>query len=326
MGTKIVGLGAALPEKVLTNFDLEKMVDTSDEWIRTRTGIRERRIAAENEYSSTFAVRAARQALEMAGMSPKDIEVIIVATVTPDMFFPSTGCIVQHELGAGEIPAFDISAACSGFIYALTIADAFIKSGKFKNVLIIGVETLSKITDWTDRTSCILFGDGAGAAVLVDSEEEGILSTVIKADGSAGELLYMPAGGSRMPASEETVKNRLHYIKMKGNEVFKHAVKRMPEVSLEALKKAGLEVKDVSLLIPHQANQRITEATGERLGIEREKVFSNIEHVGNTSAASIPIAWREAYDKGMLKKGDIILLTAFGGGFTWAAAVVKWLL
>jgi len=324
MGVKIAGLGASLPERVLTNQDLEKMVDTSDEWITTRTGIKTRRIAREDEPSSKFAIEAARMAIEDAGMKPTDIDVVIVATVTPDMMFPSTGCIVSSTLGMGEIPAFDISAACSGFLYAMNIADSFIRSGKFNTALIIGVETLSKITDWEDRNTCVLFGDGAGAAVLTRSDEEGILSIEIRSDGSKGDLLYMPAGGSRMPASIETVKNRLHFIKMNGREVFKHAVTKMPAISKEVLDKAGISVDEVSLFIPHQANQRITVSTGERLGIDPSRVYSNIERFGNTSAASIPIAWWEAYSKGMIKENDIILLAAFGGGFTWAAAVIKW--
>lgn len=324
MGVIVAGLGASLPEKVLTNYDLEKMVDTSDEWITTRTGIKTRRIAREDEPSSKFAIEAARMAIEDAGMKPTDIDVVIVATVTPDMMFPSTGCIVSSTLGMGEIPAFDISAACSGFLYAMNIADSFIRSGKFNTALIIGVETLSKITDWEDRNTCVLFGDGAGAAVLTRSDEEGILGIEIRSDGSKGDLLYMPAGGSRMPASIETVKNRLHFIKMNGREVFKHAVTKMPTISKEVLDKAGISVDEVSLFIPHQANQRITISTGERLGIDPSKVYSNIERFGNTSAASIPIAWWEAYSKGLIKENDIILLAAFGGGFTWAAAVVKW--
>lgn len=324
MGVIVAGLGASLPEKVLTNQDLEKMVDTSDEWITTRTGIKTRRIAREDEPSSKFAIEAARMAIEDAGMKPTDIDVVIVATVTPDMMFPSTGCIVSSTLGMGEIPAFDISAACSGFLYAMNIADSFIRSGKFNTALIIGVETLSKITDWEDRNTCVLFGDGAGAAVLTRSEEEGILGIEIRSDGSKGNLLYMPAGGSRMPASIETVKKRLHFIKMNGREVFKHAVTKMPAISKEVLDKAGISVDEVSLFIPHQANQRITVSTGERLGIDPSRVYSNIERYGNTSAASIPIAWWEAYSKGMIKENDIILLAAFGGGFTWAAAVIKW--
>ncbi len=324
MGVIVAGLGASLPEKVLTNQDLEKMVDTSDEWITTRTGIKTRRIAREDEPSSKFAIEAAKIAIENAGMKPADIDVVIVATVTPDMMFPSTACIVSSSLGMGEIPAFDISAACSGFLYAMNIADSFIRSGKYNTALIIGVETLSKITDWEDRNTCVLFGDGAGAAVLTRSDEEGILGIEVRSDGTKGDLLYMPAGGSRMPASMETVKNRLHFIKMNGREVFKHAVTKMPAIAKEVLDKAGISVKDVSLFIPHQANQRITVSTGERLGIDPEKVYSNIERFGNTSAASIPIAWWEAYSKGMIKENDIILLAAFGGGFTWAAAVVKW--
>ncbi|MCD6455117.1 MAG: ketoacyl-ACP synthase III [Candidatus Aminicenantes bacterium] len=324
MGVVVKGLGASLPEKILTNQDLEKMVDTSDEWITTRTGIKTRRISKKDEPSSKFAIEAGRMAIEDAGMKPSDIDVVIVATVTPDMMFPSTGCIVASELGMGETPAFDISAGCSGFLYAMNIADSFIRAGKYSTALIIGVEELSKITDWTDRSTCVLFGDGAGAAVLTRSEEEGILSIEIRSDGSKGELLYMPAGGSRMPASEYTVKNRLHYVKMNGREVFKYAVTKMPAISKEALEKAGVSVDQVDLFIPHQANQRITESTGERLGIDPSRVFSNIAKYGNTSAASIPIAWWEAYKEGKIKEGDIILLAAFGAGFTWGAAVVKW--
>lgn len=323
---RITGTGSALPEKILTNADLERMVDTNDEWITTRTGIKQRRIASEGEYTSTFAVRAARQALAMAGIGPEELDLIILGTVTPDFPFPSTACIIQHELGAHNAAAFDLSAACSGFIYGLSIAESFIKSGAKKKVLVIGAEVLSRIVDWTDRNTCILFGDGSGAAVVEAREEDsGILSTHIYSNGSFWEALYQPGCGSRNPASHErTIEDRLFFIRMEGNDVFKHAVRAMEEAAFAALSANGLSPSEISLFIPHQANRRIIDATGKRLGLPDDKVFVNLHNYGNTSSASIPIALDEANRAGRLKAGDIVLLDAFGGGYTWGSALLRW--
>ncbi len=322
---RILSTGSAVPDKVLTNLDLEKMVDTSDEWIRTRTGIRERRIADDETATSDLVIEASKRAMEAAGMGPKDLDAIIVGTVTPDMLFPSTACFVQKGLGINEIPAFDVSAACSGFLYGLTIAQGLIANKTYEIILLAGAETLSKILDWTDRSTCVLFGDGAGACIVVQSEDErGILSMHLGADGSLGDLLKQPGGGSRFPASPETLEKGLHYVKMKGNDVFKYAVRAMEDSALKALRKANLTSDDVDLLIPHQANLRIMRATAKRLGIPAEKVFVNIDRYGNISAGSIPIALDEANRMGRIKEGDILLLDAFGGGFTWGAAVMRW--
>jgi 3-oxoacyl-[acyl-carrier-protein] synthase-3 len=321
----ILGTGSYLPEKVLTNFDLEKMVDTSDEWITTRTGIKERRIADPSQATSDLATKAAEKALEDANLKPEDIEMIIVATVTPDMNFPSTACIVQANLGALNAAAFDISVGCSGFIYGLAIAQQFVETGLYKNVLVIGAETLSKITNWKDRNTCVLFGDGAGAAVVGRVEKGyGILANYLGADGTGGKYLYMPAGGSRMPASHETVEKNLHTIFMEGQEVFKFAVRVMDSATIEVLERAGLSPEDIDMLIPHQANTRIIEAARKRLRLSEEKVYINLDKYGNTSAASVAIALDEAYRKGLIKKGDIILMVAFGAGLTWASNVIKW--
>ena len=309
MGTKIIGTGVALPEKVLTNFDLEKMVDTSDEWITTRTGIKERRIA-ENETVTELATRAAREALQSAGLSPQELDLIILATLTPEKRFPSTACLVQARLEAKRVYSFDVSAACSGFIYALDIADSFVKSGKAKRVLIIGAEKLSEAVDWTDRSTCVLFGDGAGAIVVERSNDESdILASVMYSEGSLEELLYADKCG---------------YIKMKGRELFRFAVRAMEEACREVLKRAGVSPEDVSLVVPHQANVRIINALAEKLGIPKEKVYVNIHKYGNTSAASIPIALHEALSEGKIKRGDLILLTAMGGGLTWGAMLIRY--
>lgn len=322
---RIIATGSYAPEKKLTNSDLEKMVDTSDEWITERTGIKERRIAAEDQSTSDLAFEAAKNALKNAGLKAKDIDIIIVATITPDMLFPSTACFLQHRLGIKNIPAFDISAACSGFIYGLSVADSFIKAGKYKRVLLIGAETLSKFTDWEDRTTCVLFGDGAGAVILEQTEgENGIVSTHLYADGSYWDMLNLPAGGSRSPASKDTVKKRSHYIKMKGNETFRIAVKTLENLVEETLKKNNLKPSQLSVLIPHQANLRIIQATANRLDLSMDRVIVNIDRYGNTSAASIPIALDEAVRTGRVKEGDYILLEAFGGGLTWASALIKW--
>jgi len=323
--SRIIGTGSYLPERVITNFDLEKMVDTSDEWIRERTGIRERRVASEEEVASDLAHEASVKALQMAGLSPKDIDLIIVATVSGDMPLPSTACILQHKLDATKAAAFDINAACSGFIYALAVADAFIKSGIYRNILVVGTEVLSRFTDWQDRTTCVLLGDGAGAVVLTPSNNEyGVLSIKIFADGSMWDLLHIPAGGSKMPASEETVKNRLHFIKMRGNETFKVAVRTLEKLVIETLKENGVKSSELALLIPHQANMRIISATAKRLGLSLDRVMLNLDKYGNTSAASIPIALDEAARQGKIKEGDYILLEAFGGGLTWGAALIRW--
>lgn len=323
--TGILGVGKYLPENVLTNADLERMVDTTDEWIITRTGIKQRRIAAENEATSDMAVKAAKSALKDANLTPDDIDLIIVATITPDMFFPSTACLIQHKLGARHVPAFDIAVACSGFIYGLAIADQFIKSGVYKHALVVAAEKLSSVTDWEDRATCILFGDGAGAAVLGQVEEGGILGVTLGADGSKGDLLQLPAGGSRMPASIKTVENKLHTIKMEGNVLFKHAVKIMAEAALAVTEPLGLKGDDIDIIIPHQANIRILNALAKRMGVDpAKKVYLNIEKYGNMSAASSAVALTEAVEEGRIKKGNIILMDAFGGGLTWGALIIKW--
>jgi len=320
----IIGVGSYLPKKVLTNSDLEKMVDTSDEWIITRTGIRERRLAAKNEATSDLAAQAARQALSDSALKPQDIELIIVATITPDMSFPSVSCILQQKLGAKNAVCFDISAACAGFVYALVVAQQFIARGAYKNALVVGAEVLSSVTDWKDRNTCVLFGDGSGAAVLSETKSGGIISTYLASDGSIVDLLMLPAGGSRNPASDKTVKNRMHYIKMQGNELFKIAVRSMVEAAQKALLLAGLKPKDVDCFIPHQANIRILLAVAKRLGIEEKKIYLNIERYGNMSSASTAVALCEAVKEGRIKKGDIVLLDAFGAGLVWGACVIKW--
>lgn len=321
----IIGMGTYVPEKILSNFDLEKMVDTSDEWIKTRTGISYRRIADDKTATSDLATEAAKKAIEDANITMEDIDLIIVATATQDMAFPSTACIVQKNLKADKAAAFDIAAGCSGFLYALTVGSNFIKSGMYKNILVIGAETLSKILDWEDRNTCVLFGDGAGAAVLSEVEDGfGILSSYLGADGASGHFLTQPAGGSRMPASLETVKKRLHYVHMEGNEVFKFAVRTMPKAALKAIEIAGIELKDVDYLIPHQANIRIIESASKRLKIDMNRVLVNLDKYGNMSSASIPMALDEALKKNMIKKGDVLVLVAFGAGLTWASNVIKW--
>ena len=323
--TGILGVGKYLPDQILTNADLEKMVETSDEWIVSRTGIKERRIASENEITSDMAVKAAKNALNDAGLKPEDIDLIIVATITPDMFFPSTACQVQYKLGAKHCAAFDISVACSGYVYGLAIADQFIKSGMYKHALVIAAEKLSAVTDWEDRATCVLFGDGAGAAVLGKVEKGGILGAHLGADGSKGDLLQLPAGGSRMPASITTVQNKLHTIKMEGNVLFKHAVKIMAEAALAVTEPLGLKGDDIDIIIPHQANLRILHALAKRMGVDpNKKVYLNIEKYGNMSAASSAVALTEAVQEGRIKKGDTILMDAFGGGLTWGALIIEW--
>ncbi len=321
----IVSTGSFAPEKVLTNQDLKRMVDTSDEWITERTGIKERHIAAADEATSDLALKASQIALQDAKLQPLDLDLIIVATITPDMFFPSTACILQDRLGAKRAAAFDIGAACSGFIYGLSIAHQFISTGLYENALVIGAETLSKITDWTDRNTCVLMGDGAGAVVLRPlAKGKGVLSFYLGTDGSAGNLLELPGGGSRQPSSHETIDKRLHYIKMQGNELFKVAVRVMAKAAEEALSQCRLTSQDVDLLITHQANLRIIQAAAKRLQIPFDKVFVNLDRYGNTSAASVVIALDEAVRTGRLKEGDILVLDAFGGGLTWGACVIRW--
>ncbi|MDI6697756.1 MAG: beta-ketoacyl-ACP synthase III [Candidatus Saccharicenans sp.] len=322
---KISSLGIYLPDKVLTNLDLEKMVDTSDDWITTRTGIKERRIASDQQVTSDLGLAAARQALDRAGLKPEDIDLILVATNSPDTIFPSTACWIQKKLGTREMPAFDLQAGCTGVLYGLIVAEGLILSGVCRRVLLIGVDILSKITNWEDRTTCVLFGDGAGAFILEESQDDsGLLSHFWGADGSLGELLILPGGGTLHPASEQTVKDKLHYIHMKGNDVFKHAVKRMGESILEALKLAGLDKQQIDFLIPHQANLRIIDAIGERLGLDPEKVVVNVDRYGNMSVATIPVALYELQTEGRLEPGKIIAMVAFGAGFTWASALYRW--
>jgi 3-oxoacyl-[acyl-carrier-protein] synthase-3 len=321
----VIGWGKYVPQRVLKNGELSELVDTSDEWIRTRTGIRERHLAEDGETTADMAVQAARQALEVARFSPSQVELIIVATVTPDHLFPSTACLVQDVLGATRAAAFDLSAGCTGFVYGLSIAADMLSSGSYQTALVIGAETLSSITDWTDRSTCVLFGDGAGAVVLQRGENEGgVIASSLGSDGSGGDILWLPAGGSRIPTSQRSIDERLHFIHMKGREVFRFAVKVMREATCEVLEKAGHTLDDLTLLIPHQANQRIIEAAGRSLDLSPEMVYSNVEWYGNTSAASIPIALSEAAERGRIQTGDLVVCVGFGAGLTWGAAAIRW--
>lgn len=321
----ISGVGSYVPENRVTNEDLSKIVDTSHEWIVERTGIHERRVLSEDMATSDTATIAAKKALEDAKLKPEDIDLIIVATVTADYALPSTACIVQKNIGAMKAAAFDINAGCSGFVYGLTLGESFIKSGVYEKVLIIGAETLSRIVDWEDRNTCILFGDGAGACILEKCEEGfGILSSELGSDGSNGEVLIQPAGGSKLPASQETLDKRLHYIKMDGKEVFKFAVRVMEKASMSALDKANLELEDLDFLIPHQANTRIIDAAAKKLKLGKDKIYVNLNKYGNMSSASIPVALDEAIKDNRIKKGDNVLLVAFGAGLTWASMILKW--
>ncbi len=324
--TGIMGIGSYVPKKILTNKDLEKTVDTSDEWITSRTGIKERHIVDDTQAASDIATEAAKKALSDASLDVKDIDLIIVSTNSPDYAnFPATACVVQSNLGAVNSAAFDLEAGCSGFLYAITVANQFIKSGMYKHILVVASEIMSKITNWDDRGTCVLFGDGSAAAVLGRTERGlGIVSSVLGADGDGGKHLLLPAGGSRMPASEETVKNKLHTIHMDGKEVFKFAVRVMGDASLKVLDKAGLTTDDIDIFVPHQANIRIIEAAMKRIDLSEEKVYINIDKYGNTSSASIPIALDELYRNSSLKKGDCLLLTAFGTGLTYASVILKW--
>ncbi len=320
----IAGTGSYAPVRVLTNADLERMVATSDEWIQERTGIRERRIAATGEACSDLAVQAGKRALTASGLVATDLDMILVATCTGDYPLPATACLVQHQLGATRAAACDLSAACCGFVYALSVADAYVKNG-MRHVLVIGSEVMSAITDWTDRNTCVLFGDGAGAVVVSASDgERGILSTHLRSDGALCELIMVPGGGSRTPLSEKVITERLQYIKMKGNETFKVAVRTLEEIARTTLSANGLRVEDLDLYVPHQANVRILKAVIERLGLPIEKVLLNLDRYGNTSAASIPIALDEAVREGRIKEGSLVMLGAFGAGLTWASAVIRW--
>jgi len=314
-----------LPPKILTNFDLEKMVDTSDEWITTRTGIKERHLAHKNEGASVLAFEASKIAIKNAGIKPADLDLIIVATITPDNQFPSTACHLQNFLKAKKAACFDVSAACAGFIYALTAAWQFIKGGLYKNALVVGSEVMSSITDWSDRSTCVLFGDGAGAVVLTDCPaKEGILSAYLGSDGAEAEMLIVPAGGSRMVATKETVEKKLHTIKMKGNELFKVAVRVMVDAAQKALDGAGLSQKEVSILIPHQANERIINAVAARLEVPANRIYVNIARYGNMSSASTVVALCEAWEEGRIRKDDIVLLDAFGAGLVWGSCAIRW--
>ncbi|HEU5070759.1 MAG TPA: beta-ketoacyl-ACP synthase III [Verrucomicrobiae bacterium] len=321
----VTGVGSYVPARVLSNADLEKLVETSDEWIVTRTGIRERRLAAEDEFTSDMAALAAHKAMQMAGVTAEQIDLIIVATITPDMPFPNTACLVQRKLGARRAAAFDVEAACSGFIYALEIGQQFITSRTYDTVLVIGAEKLSSIVDWTDRNTCVLFGDGAGAAILQNRpNSHGLLTAVMGADGNNADLLYMPGGGSRCPATQDSVAARQHYLRMTGKETFKNAVQAMYGAAKEAMKQCELDISRIKCIIPHQANRRIIDAVGDRLGAKPEQLFVNLDRYGNTSAASVAIALDEAVASGRVVRGDLIMIVAFGAGLTWGAAIIEW--
>lgn len=322
---RIIGTGSYLPEKVLTNFDLEKMVDTTNEWISARTGIEERRIAAETEMTSDLAVIAAQRAMDMAGVTADQIDLVIVGTITGDFPWPSTACLVQDKLGCKDAAAWDVSAACSGFVYALTSATQYLQSGSAKRALVIGAEILSRIIDWEDRNTCILFGDGAGAVVLEAQDgDNGILSTHLHADGSHWELLYQPGFGAKHPATVSGIEQRLPFLHMAGNEVYKMAVRSLYDVAVEALEANDMTTDDVKLLFPHQANRRILDAVKKRLKLNDDQMYVNVDKCGNTSGASIPIALDEANRQGLLNEGDVLVFDAFGGGFTWGACLLRW--
>lgn len=321
----IVSVGSYVPEKVLTNAELEKMVETSDEWITSRTGIKARRVAAPGQFTSDMAAEAARRAMQNGGISADQIDLIIVATITPDMLFPATACLVQHKIAARRAAAFDVEAACSGFIYALEIGQQFITSRTYNTVLVIGAEKLSTIVDWKDRNTCVLFGDGAGAAILQHRPDaHGLLTACMGAEGDKAELLCMPGGGSRCPATIDSVKSGLHFLRMDGKETFKNAVTAMCTAATEALRRCEIDITQIKCVIPHQANRRIIDAVGDRLGFRPEQAFINLDKYGNTSAASVAIALDEAVQQGRIQRGDLVLLIVFGAGLTWAAAVIEW--
>lgn len=322
---RITGTGSYAPRKIITNHDLEKLVDTSDEWITERTGIKQRCVAEKGQSTSDLAYEASVKALKAAGLSAQDLDLILVATLTPDTYLPSVSCVLQSKLQAKKAAVFDIYAACSGFIYGLSIASAYIKSGMYSNILLVGAEVLSRFTDWEDRNTCVLFGDGAGAAVIQRySGKRGILSTHLHSDGSLGDLIQIPAGGATHPSSHDTVHKRMHFIKMKGNETFKVAVRALEDVVQEALEFNNVRAEDIDLLVPHQANLRIIQAMAQRLNMPMEKVVLTIDKYGNTSAASIPMALDEAVRAGRIEEHNLILLEAFGGGLTWASALLRW--
>ncbi len=325
INARIAGVGTYVPERVLTNAQLKEMVDTSDEWICSRSGIRERRIASPDQTTSELAVVAAKRALADAEVTPEEVDLVLVATNTPDMYFPATACLVQERIGAQYAGAFDLAAGCTGFIYATAVGSQFIATGSYRTVLIIGAENLSKITNWKDRNTCILFGDGAGAAVLQPATEgSGILAFKLWADGAGASYLTLPAGGSKCPATRETVDGKMHYIHMKGRKVFKFAIKIMGEAAEEVLAEAGLSKSDIDFFIPHQANIRIIDSAAKRLGLPMEKVLVNVDRYGNTSTASIPLALEEAVHSGRIKKGDNIIMVGFGAGLSWGAIAVRW--
>ena len=321
----LTGFGSYVPEKVLTNQDLTRMVDTSDEWITQRTGIKERRIAAEHESTASMATEAGRRACQNAGLDPSQLELIACATISPETLCPGSACYIQRDLGAGAAAAFDLSAACSGFVYSLAIAGRFIEAGQFRNCLVIGAETLSRFTDWTDRSSCVLFGDGAGAVVMqpTDDPNRGLQYTVMHADGNGWDYIWVPAGGTRMPASHKTVDEGLHFLKMRGRDVYKFAIEKMQWLLADCMQACSLTPDDVDLVIPHQVNVRIIKSATDKLNFPLEKVYVNIQRYGNTSAASIPIALDEAVREGRIGPGSTVLLIAFGAGLTWAGAVVR---
>jgi 3-oxoacyl-[acyl-carrier-protein] synthase III len=325
IAAKISGVAGYVPPRVVTNFDLEKLVDTNDEWIRTRTGIRERHYADRGVASSHLGTEAAKKLLAAKGVNPEEIDLIVVATVTPDMFFPATACLIQERLGAKNAWGFDLSAACSGFAYALTVGAQFVGAGTHKKVLVIGADVMTSILDYTDRATCVLFGDGAGAVLLAPAAgDEGILDFAHDVDGSGGQNLYMPAGGSLNPASAETVSKRMHYVHQEGAQVFKYAVRRMSEHAVNMLERNGLTSKDLALVVPHQANLRIIRGMQERLGLDDSKVMVNIDHFGNTTAGTIPLGLMEAVEQKRLKKGDLVLMIAVGAGYTTGAVLMRW--
>ena len=324
---QISGVGKYAPEKVLTNADLEKMVDTNDEWITSRTGIKRRHIVADNETTSTMAIEASRKAISQSGLKPEEIELVIVASLSPDMMFPATACLVQDALKLPKAGTVDVSAACSGFVYAFSMATGYIAMGLYKNILVIGSEVMSRFVDWSDRNTCVLFGDAAGAVVLSAVDEKSpssVIDFILGGDGSGGDQLSLPAGGSKMPATHETVDQKLHYLKMSGNNVFKFAVRTMTDITLELLNRNNLTASQVKLVVPHQANFRINDAVRERLGMSEAQMFNNIFEYGNTSGATIPLGIAEAEEQGLLHRGDYVVFVSFGGGFTWGAALIKW--
>lgn len=320
---RIVSTGMAVPDKVLTNFDLEKMVETSDTWIKERTGMSERRIADEHTAASDLALLASKQALERAGLHAEQLDAILVATITPDYPFPATACLLQDKLKSPGTMAFDLSAACTGFLYGLSIAQAYIESGQYKNVLLVGVDVLSKVVDWTDRNTCVLFGDGAGAAVLQPTEETGIIKTILGSDGSSAKLLYQHSGGSKHPINDHTLHNKSHCLSMNGKNIFKQAVRVMSQACIDVLEQCNKKIEDVKLVIPHQANIRIIEAVAERLSISMSQVYVNVHKYANTSAATIPMALHEAVMEGKVQTGDTLLFVSFGGGLTWGATLLE---